>query len=215
MKASGRRSRLRLSQRTRCRLSCLLTGAPTRQAQAPAATGRRGLGEAGGRTLPAYCAGAKPRAAAVLAGAGGGCTTCLSCALVPAPHAAPAGAQVRPRGAGAAAHGAGAAHLPARREQGLQLGCAGCAGWHAAAAALGLAGAGQAPARHLPDQSHSHTCCAIRLTLQIVPAPGPAEVPQHGPETEVPTGTPMPEFSPGVPSEMPDRGGSEINFPGH
>lgn len=45
--------------------------------------------------------------------------------------------------------------------------------------------------------------------------PGPSEMPARQPETEVPTSTPMPEFSPGAPSELPDRGGSEISFPGH
>ncbi|PRW05835.1 hypothetical protein C2E21_9466 [Chlorella sorokiniana] len=49
----------------------------------------------------------------------------------------------------------------------------------------------------------------------IVPMPSPAEMPARQPETEVPTSTPTPEFSPGAPSELPDRGGSEINFPGH
>ena len=58
-------------------------------------------------------------------------------------------------------------------------------------------------------------CPALTLPPQIVPVPGLEEVPARQPGTEVPTSTPVPEFSPGVPSEMPDRGGSEISFPGH
>lgn len=48
---------------------------------------------------------------------------------------------------------------------------------------------------------------------QIVPIDVPQEAPPRGPEVEVPTSTPLPEFSPGAPAEVPDRGGSEIGFP--
>lgn len=47
----------------------------------------------------------------------------------------------------------------------------------------------------------------------IVPSPGWEEAPRPSPPMEVPGTVAPPEFSPGTPSEMPQRGGSEINFP--
>ncbi|PSC75830.1 hypothetical protein C2E20_1552 [Micractinium conductrix] len=48
----------------------------------------------------------------------------------------------------------------------------------------------------------------------IVPSQFPQESPiQPSPPTEVPLSPAPPEFSPGAPSELPDRGGSEISFP--
>lgn len=50
---------------------------------------------------------------------------------------------------------------------------------------------------------------------QIVPTGFPQEAPPLGPPAEFPGTSAPPEFSPGAPSELPDRGGSEISFPGH
>lgn len=50
--------------------------------------------------------------------------------------------------------------------------------------------------------------------LQIIPSPGPAEAPPRSIPTEVPAPSAPPEFTPGTPTELPQRGGSEISFPG-
>ncbi|KAL4428041.1 hypothetical protein ABPG75_002130 [Micractinium tetrahymenae] len=54
----------------------------------------------------------------------------------------------------------------------------------------------------------------IRAPPEIIPSPAPAEAPPRNIPTEVPAPSAPPEFSPGAPAELPQRGGSEISFPG-
>lgn len=63
------------------------------------------------------------------------------------------------------------------------------------------------PRRDEPDQP-------LKTPPEFVPSPGPVEAPPRSIPTEVPTPSAPPEFTPGTPTELPQRGGSEISFPG-
>lgn len=82
----------------------------------------------------------------------------------------------------------------------------------AAAGALAIAQPDAGPARRAPLASTAPA--AARACLQFVPSPGPVEAPPRNIPTEVPTPSAPPEFTPGTPTELPQRGGSEISFPG-
>ncbi|KAL4445359.1 hypothetical protein ABPG77_011184 [Micractinium sp. CCAP 211/92] len=66
----------------------------------------------------------------------------------------------------------------------------------------------------VPSPRRDEPDVPLRPPPEIVPSPGPAEVPPPSIPSEAPTPSVPPEFTPRTPTEVPQRGGSEISFPG-